>query len=73
MKWMLVILITWADSPPLTTIQIPMPTKSLCEQGADQAKVDLNAGAGGESVGRMVSGPLRDHGGVLTTCIQISN
>ena len=74
MKWLLVVLIVWADGPPLSTLQIPVATKDLCEKAAVQVRKDLNAAVVNEILGRGLYSPLPESsGGLVTSCLQISN
>jgi hypothetical protein len=59
MKWVLVALIVWADTPPLTVIQIAVATKELCEQAAQKVRTDFGASAAGASVGGDETAVLR--------------
>lgn len=73
MKWLLVVLIAWADTPPLSFLQIAVETKELCHQAAEQVKEDLSASAAGESVGQPVGSALQAQGGIVTSCIRIAD
>ena len=69
MNWMLVVVLAWASTPPLTVLEIPVATKELCEQAAAQVKQDLSAYAAGKAVGQSVTVGA----GVLTTCLRIAS
>ena len=73
MKWLLVVLIAWADTPPLSTLQIPVATKELCEQAGDQLRKDLGADVAATAVGHLATGRLEGLSGVITSCVRISN
>ena len=76
MKWLLVVFMLWADGPPLSTLQIPVATKDLCEQAAAQVRKDLSAAAVSEALEALGRGFVRSFessGGLVTSCLQISN
>ena len=74
MKWLLVVLIASANlPPPLIVLQIQVASKELCEQAGEQIRKDF----GGRVADAIEGGSLKEmvygHGGVVTSCIQISN
>ena len=74
MKWLLVVLITSMNAPlPLTVLQIQVASKELCERAGEQIRKDfVGPDAGTPERGSLIR-TLYGRGGVITSCIQISN
>ena len=66
MNWLLIVLLAWGSTPPLTVLEIPVETLELCQEVAAKVEQDLSAVAAGESVGQ----PVTVGKGVLTTCVR---
>ena len=83
MKWLLILIIAWADPLPATVLQVPIENEALCYKAARKAHDDLKW-VGGRPVysgfGGKVSGvdptavpPNWRMPQMTATCIRISN
>ena len=68
MGWVLVVILTWAASPPATVLQVPMKTEVLCKEASKRVYEDFDVNMLARSLG---SGGTKRFTGILTTCLQV--
>ena len=70
MEWLLIAVLAWAGAPPATVLQIEVESQELCKAAAERIQLDLSLDAAEIATQGYTDGLP---GGVVTTCIEVSN